>query len=462
MVSASDLSLSAELPMAWKEGTMRPWRPKPDRGNSVSNLVTPTTAERLADGTTLDFVRVNGESRLLVWRNNRSRVAARYEVGRVVFEPMSLDPTVLEAVRFPGGTADYGSTGELFETILDAASKYTGLPDRELRPIPYWALSSCFPELLSALPTLVVTGPSWADAHCFLRLLRCFCRRGVLVTELTPGAFLALPMNLRPTILMELSKVGRQVRGYLRAGGSSGARVSRSGRFLDLHSVKALYCDDDDLDSELRESVLRVSLYPARKNAVFFDAREEERLSAEIQPQLLQYRLQNFQAVQASRFDAPGFTTGIRELARSLGASVIGDSNLTAGVTSFLAAQDEDVRASWSTRPDSAIVVTVLALVHERKEPRVPVKKLTEFVNAVLSARGEIKEYNAVEIGRLLSRLNLPRPRTGGGMVVELTRQLSRRVHDLKRRFGITTSPDSFPGCPDCESPEVPGNRRLM
>src|SRR5580704_2625562 len=105
MVSASDLSLSAELPMAWKEGTMRPRRPKPDRGNSVSNLVTPTTAERLADGTTLDFVRVNGESRLLVWRNNRSRVAARYEVGRVVFEPMSLDPTVLEAVRFPGGTA---------------------------------------------------------------------------------------------------------------------------------------------------------------------------------------------------------------------------------------------------------------------------------------------------------------------------------------------------------------------
>lgn len=346
--------------------------------------------------------------------------------------------------------------------MLDESSKFTGLPDRELRPIPYWALCSCFPEILPALPTLLVTGPSWADAHAFLRLLRCFCRRGVLLAELTPAAFLALPMHLRPTILMEQSRVSRQLRGYLRAGASNGAHVSRSGRFLDLHCVSALYCDDDDLDSELREGVLRVSLYPAKRNSVFFDAREENRLSAEIQPQLLQYRLQNFQAVQASRFDAPGFTPGVRGLARSLAASVVGDPTLIAGVTSLLSGPDEDIRASWSTLPGFAIIVTLLALVHEGKEQRFPVKKLTDFVNAALSASGEIREYNAVEIGRLLSRLNVPRSRTAGGMVIELTRQVSRRVHDLKRTHGVTTSPDSFPGCPDCEPSEAPGNQRLV
>jgi len=441
---------------------MRPSRQSPGPRSSVPNPVTLTTSERLPDGTMLELVRVEGESRLLIWRNNQARVAARFEFGGSVYEPMSLSPTVLEAVRFPGGTAPYGSTGKLLEKILDGASYYSGLPDRELRPIPYWALSSCFPELLPALPILVVTGPSWADAHSFLRLLRCFCRRGVLLTELTPGGFLALPLQLRRTILMEQTKVARELRGYLRAGSSSGAYVPRAGGFLDLHCVKALFCDDDDLDSELREGVLRVSLYPARANAAFFDVREEDKLSTEVQPQLLRYRLENFEAVRASRFDAPGFTTGIRELARSLAASVVGDPTLTAGVISLLSAQDEEVRASWTMLPDFAIIVAVLALVHERKEPRVPVKKLTEFVNATVSASGEIKEYNAVEVGRLLSRLNLPRSRTGPGMVVELTRQVSRRVHDLKRRFGITTSPDSFPGCPDCASPEVPGNRRLM
>jgi hypothetical protein len=97
-----------------------------------------------------------------------------------------------------------------------------------------------------------------------------------------------------------------------------------------------------------------------------------------------------------------------------------------------------------------------------KKEPRVPVKQLVEFVNAVLRASGEIKEYNALEIGRLLSRLNVPRSRTAGRMVIDLTRQVRRRVHDLKRRYGVTTSPDRFPGCPDCEPSEVPGNRPLM
>lgn len=140
----------------------------------------------------------------------------------------------------------------------------------------------------------------------------------------------------------------------------------------------------------------------------------------------------------------------------------MGDADLTAGVTSLLSAQNEDVRASRTTLPDFAIVVSLLTFLHERKRPRVPVKMLTEFVNVVLSANGEIKEYSPVEVGRLLSRLNLQRSRSAGGMVIELTRRVSRRVHDLKRRYEVTTSPATFPGCPDCESAEVPGTRRLM
>ena len=442
---------------------MRPNRQNPDRGNSApSNPATPTTAEGLADGTRLELVRVNSESKLLVWRNNRPRLAVRFESGTRTYEAMSLDSTILAAVRFPGGTADYGSTANLFQKILDAMSKFSGLPDRELRTIPYWVLSSWFPDVLPAPPTLVVTGPSRAEAHRFLRVLGCFCRRSVLLTELSPVGFLALPMHLRPTILIEQSNLVPQLRAYLRAGSNCGGYVPRPGGFLDLHCVKAVYCEEDDLDSELQEGVLRISLFPTAASTEFFDASKEERLSAEFQPQLLQYRLKNFQAVQESRFDEPGFTTGMRELARSLGASVAGDPNLTSGITSLLSFQDEDVRLSWATLPNVAIIVSLLAFVHEKKERRIPVKKLTEFVNAVLTARGEIKEYNPVEIGRLLSRLNLRRSRSAGGMVLDLTRVVSRRVHDLKGRYGVTTSPASFPGCPDCDPSEVSGKRRLM
>ncbi len=133
--------------------------------------------------------------------------------------------------------------------------------------------------------------------------------------------------------------------------------------------------------------------------------RRRAALQQEIQPQLLRYRLQNFQAVQASRFDAPGFTAGMRGLARALAASVVGDPTLTAGVIPLLSAQDEEIRASSGTLPDFAIIVTLLAFPARKQEPRVPVKKLTEFVtHAVLNSNGEIREYNTVEVGNLLSR----------------------------------------------------------
>jgi hypothetical protein len=52
--------------------------------------------------------------------------------------------------------------------------------------------------------------------------------------------------------------------------------------------------------------------------------------------------------------------------------------------------------------------------------------------------------------------------RTKRGNVIKLTRQMSRLAHDLSQRYGVTTTPASFPGCPDCEAGEMPGTKRLM
>ena len=104
----------------------------------------------------------------------------------------------------------------------------------------------------------------------------------------------------------------------------------------------------------------------------------------------------------------------------------------------------------------------MLALIHERQQVRVSVTSLTAFVNAVLRAGGEIREYAPLEIGRLLSRLGIPRVRNAGGMLVDLTRELSRKIHDLKRRLGVVPTPASFPGCPDCDPTEIATDRQLL
>ena len=249
---------------------MRPKRQGSDRGNSTSNSPVPTTAENFPDGTMLGLGPRKWGVQVVFWRNKRPTLSRRVQVGDRNYEPAVLDPSVLDAIRFPGGIANYGSTNRLFQSIIDAASKYTGLPSIELRVSPDWVLGSWFPEILAAQPTLVVAAPSPADAHRFFGLVRCFCRRGVLTTELTPGGFLNLPMHLQPTLLIEQSRMVRQMRGLLRAASTRGAYVSVDGGFLDLGCPKAVFCERRTrLTSSCAKGCLRFRCSPQRHRLPF-------------------------------------------------------------------------------------------------------------------------------------------------------------------------------------------------
>jgi hypothetical protein len=431
-----------------------------DPQNPKPNNAVPTAGEILPDGTMLELVRLRNQSRLLVWRDGRARTVPRYANAGIIYEPLSLDPTALAAIRIPSKVAGYGSVGQLFSGVLGALAKFSGVPSQDLIAAAFWILASWFPELLPLLPTLIVASPSPADARKFLRLLRCFCRRGVLLTEVNSGGFLTLPMPLRPTLLLEQAQLDRRMRGLIRAA-TGGSYVPNRGEFLDLRCARAVACEQDDLDVDLREGSMTVCLFPQPAEVPAFDRFAEETLAAEFQSRLLRYRFKNFRKVADSTFDAPGFTTGIRDLARAFGACVIEDETLQAEIISLLSVQDGDVRATFANRPDVAIVVALLPLIHERQQ-RISVTGLTAFVNAVLRAGGEIREYGPLEIGRFLSRLGIPRARNAGGMVINLTRDVSLTVHLLKRRCGVVTTPTSFPGCPDCEPAGVSADRQLV
>jgi hypothetical protein len=439
--------------------------PNARKKSVVSDLVLPTAGEYFSDGRILELVSDNsipGKLALLLWDGKRALVAGRFKVGDRIYVPVSLDSSTLEAIRFPVNAIGYGSVTGLFEKIVDVVNKYFRLPARELHAIPYFVLASWFPEILSTPPTLVISGPSSAEARRLLRLLRCFCRHGVVVAELNPAGFWALPMHLHPTLLIDISGLTHQMRGLLRASGSRGAYIARRGEFMDMRCAKAVYSMESDIDMEVSEGMLRVTAPPTDAKSVFLDQREEDRIAAELQPQLLDYRLRSYQAVQRSAFDAAGFTTGVRELAQSLGAAVVSNPELQRGVVSLLSRQDEDVRVRWTTLPQFGVVTALLSLIHERRRSELLVSRFTTFVNAALRANGEILKYSPEEIGRRIAAMGLFTNRTKRGNVIKLTRQMSRLAHDLSQRYGVTTTPASFPGCPDCEAGEMPGTKRLM
>jgi hypothetical protein len=413
-----------------------------------------TIGEAFSDGTLLELASgalSAGKLGLLYWDGKRAKVQNRVELAGRTYVPVAVNTRTLRAIRFPNQTREYGSTGMLFRKLVDVLKQYSSLPDRDLSLVAHWALSSWFPDVLPIAPTLVISGPSPAYVSCFLRLLKCICRRGVRLAELNPAGLCALPMRLQPTLLVDQTTLTRSMRGLLRASSSRGVYITRSGDFLDLHCAKALFSAENGLDAAVTESALHVAVIPAESGSESLKDRAEDEIAAEFQPLLLEYRLRNHRAVSQSTFDVPEFTPGLRDLARSLGAAIVDDAELSGRIASLLAPQDADARARRSVLPEGAILTVGLALVHEAKLKKMLTKALTHLVNAALRANGEIVEYSPEEVGWRLARLGLYTHRMAGGNGIRFDREFSRSVHNLARRFGVEMSSPGSSECPDCQ-----------
>jgi len=425
--------------------------------------VVETYGEAFPDGTLIELATNSaGKLSLFCWDGRRAKVQKSFERSGRTYMPGSVNASTLRAIRFPNETKDYGSTGLLFSKLLDVLRLYCSLSDQNLRLVAHWVLTSWVPDVLSMVPTLLISSPSPAYVSRFLRLLRCLCRRAVRLAELNAAGLYALPMLLRPTLLVEQTTLSRSMRGLLRASSSRGLYVARSGDFLDLRCSKALFCVANGLDAALAESALHVVVVAAESGSADLTERAENEIAAQFQPLLLDYRLRNHRVVSESTFDVPGFTPGLRDLARSLGAAIVDAPELSGRIAPLLAPQDADARSRRTVLPEAVIVTVALALVHEAKLKQLLVKDFAQFVNAALRTNGEITEYSPEEVGWRLARLGLYTHRMAGGNGIRFDREFSRSVHDLGRKFGVEMLPGS-PGCPDCqEAAKVVNPNRLL
>lgn len=426
-----------------------------DPRNSRAGLALETTGELFSDGGMLELASdpsCSGKLGLVHWDGKIARFRPSFELSGQIYKPAGVGPTTLSAISFFSETKDYGSVGLLHSKIIGVLKNFFALPTRDLNLVACWLFSTWFPDALPIVPTLLVSGPSPSYASSFLRLLKSLCRRGLRLAELNVAGFRALPMRLQPTLLIDQTALTRGLCGLLRAASNRRVYVTHSGEFLDLHCAKAIFSVESEFDAAMAETMLNVAVVPSESGSARLSEGIEQEIAAEFQPLLLRYRFRNHRAVSESKFDVPQFTPGLRDLARSLGAAVVDDAELTAQIATLLAPQDAAIRTQHALLPEGGILTAALALVHEREKQQVLAKELTQLVNATLRARGEIFEYSPEEIGWRLTKLGLFTRRVAGGKGIRLDREFSRSVHDLARRFGVGISPNRFPTCPECNS----------
>lgn len=412
------------------------------------------TAGEIFPNATVDLVADPSDSyrlNLLLWDGSNATVAPRIEYGSSIYEPIALEPSLVYAVKWPKCPIQYGSTRDLFDRVLSVVTQHVEIQNTYARLLTYFVFSTWFPDRLSVSPSFAILGAADSEGVQLLKLLRCLCRRSILLAEASHASLLTLPLHLSLSLLMNRPMITRQLRNFLSTSNRRGLGTVKEGKVLEICCPKAIYFGMDAIPQDIASVMIQVPLSAATAKMNPLGDGVLNKITLELQGKMLAYRLANYSRIRLSDLRGVNFTDQTRELAINLAACIVDDAELAGGVVPLLKEQDDRFRGQPDRKLDAAVLGAVMACLHERKSDRVQVKELTSLANTLLRSQGEIVEYRPEEVGRRLDGLSIWRTRQNEGMFLLLGRDTSRLVHRLALGYGVGWDVDSAVGCPDCQ-----------
>jgi hypothetical protein len=411
--------------------------------------VVKTVGETLADGSVLELLTSapHGELVLLLRNAYRKTIAQQIEHSGQKYQPRDLDETIRRTIRFPHDTKSYGSTRKLLRRARELFERHAGLTQPASALMTAWATSSWFQDCLSSPPTLLLSGPDMEHAIVCFRLLHCLCRRPVMLGDLNRNAFLSFA-SLGATLLINQPGLSTRIRDLWTTSNYRGVSVVGNGRVCSVASSKAVFLGMTDARSD---EGIHFALPPAQCDLSLLDEQQQSAIAEEMQPQLLNYRLRNFDKVRNFFASKNGSTFAGTAVARNLVASVLGESEIVESITPFLRRMQEDQIAQRGCFVHLAVIEVAWAPSHENRE--ITVSRLTELANACLRCRGEIWEYSPAEIGWKLRSLGFHRHRNGRGMVLQFSQENRSLLHQLAVRWSLNLR--AFADCALCSPPKA-------
>jgi hypothetical protein len=412
-----------------------------------------TCGEVFSDGKCIELVRDSetGRLQLLAFDGEKRTRGDRVEVDGRVYVPPDLHPSIVRAVTLPAECLEYGTTGKLFTAIQESLLN-NGVPEEVALPLTYLAIATWFTDCLPGAPCLLITGPR-PEASLLLRLLGCLVRHPMPLIDLSLPSLRSAPMCLQPTFLIDQWLQPSMVRRLI-AANNRHAQLPSNGGVVNVYSSKAIYAGLTANDALLGDGVLQINLSPSRGKLPVLDERTEKAIENQFQPMLLMYRARNIGKVRNSEFDLPEFASGIRILARILGAPLVDAPALQAGLRSVLQGQQEKIRAQGWLDERSVVIEAALAFCHRGYEDRAYVGAIAATATEILKGRGESVLLEPKAVGAMLrSVFGIIPKRDANGFAVRLTEDNRRKIHGLARNFDVASLEDREARCPHC--PEV-------
>ncbi|HXZ32496.1 MAG TPA: hypothetical protein VEH30_09460 [Terriglobales bacterium] len=416
----------------------------------TSNTASPFTAapvtpqlrtivgERLPNGIVLDLVREPSGLMVIQFNGSQTVTGRTLVIDEVSYCPPILDPTIDAAIIFPCCATEYGNDARLLRRVADVYCKHAGLPWDLAVYTAVWILRTWVFELSPIRPTLCVRAENMAQALPVFRIFRVLCRRALSVAELKRE----LPFFLQLTMLVNDRKMPLR-----------GSEFWTSANYVDTFilgprgTIRQIACSRavllqtyDPLEAWAEDGNAMHMQLPPGKGCVPSDA-SLAALAEEFQPQLQMFRFRHLR---------PALDTNSAilqklpdcELTRELLPCIPDDTEVIEALAPLLQSHQQDARDRRSREPRVAIVEVLWTPVHKPGEATAT--KIAKLLNALLRSRGEFRELNAHEVGRLLNRIGLVTHRG----VLTFNADVRQRVHELAAQFHLELP--AVEGCPIC------------
>jgi hypothetical protein len=261
-------------------------------------------------------------------------------------------------------------------------------------------------------------------------------------------------MEWHPTLLIHQPRLDASLERVLNAARRRDAKVPQGGRLFDLHCTVATYTEFPCVRAVGGFAGIEVPVHPATCNLAILNQAAEQKIAGLFQPQLLRYRLMNYQQAFCSTFDVTEFKSPMQEIARCMTACTPDDRDLQDEVLHLLKQPGIDHPVDRWTDPNCAVIEAVLARCHLGESDSLYVGQIAHDVEVILTGRGANCNVNAREVGERLRMLGLfTEPRDSKGFRLALTAELRARIHELARDFSVPTLDGDAKQCRDCRTP---------
>jgi len=351
-------------------------------------------------------------------------------------------------MRLPSKLGPAISADQLLRDIGVLIHTYVDLDQKFLVAAALCVLASWIPEKVVTAPYLIVIGPTGSGKTTFLKLLSCFCRHSLLLSNLTPAQLCRLPMFCRPTLLLDEADLTPTLGRLLRAGHTQGVPAIYNGRAVDLYGPKIISSRAALQDAALASRCFQVSLSPTSRNMPILNEAAMRKIS-KLQRRLLRWRLENYHELGTAQIDALGLSARMREAARTLAAPFVNDAKSHAMVISALREQDIDFRARRASDATSFIVQALFQISHNNV-PGATAGDVAHLASDLAEIAGEELEFEPRAVGPSLRELGFFTTGLGNrGLGIQFTRENRAKGHQLVHEFGLNVA--YVPDCGLCQ-----------